>query len=98
MDDFNEQVEDIYNSNSNAFKINLFFGIMLRHVETGKYRYFAPYSNKNVFELPLLISCSSDIDKFMQRLSDIDILNYMLRQRADTSWKPVMVCSGIYTI
>ena len=46
MDDFNEQVEDIYNGNSNAFKLNLCFGIMLRHVETGKYRCFVPYSNE----------------------------------------------------
>ena len=98
MDDFGEQIEEIYNGNSNAFKINLSFGVILRHVETGQCRYFAPYSNDNVFELPLLISCRSDIDKFMHRLSEIDILNYMLRQRPNTSWKPIMVCNVVYTL
>ena len=98
MDDFGEQIEEIYNGNSNAFKINLSFGVILRHVETGQCRYFAPYSNDNVFELPLLISCRSDIDKFTHRLSEIDILNYMLRQRPNTSWKPIMVCNVVYTL
>ena len=63
MADIAEGLHDIFDRQNHAFKINLSFGFIMRHVETGRYRYFRPYDNVNVFNGPILISSREDITK-----------------------------------
>ena len=93
-----EHIEEIYEDNSFSFKINLSFGIILRHIRTGQCRCFAPYSNENIFDIPMLISNRHDMNEYMNRLSELDILNYIMRQRPESVWKPVFICNVVYTL
>ena len=79
VEDFVEQIEHIYSENVNAFKINLSFGLILANVETGDLRYFAPYSNEQLFHLPLLISNRGSMESFERRLRELDIIHYIMR-------------------
>ena len=40
--------ENIYNREQRAFRLNIVFGVILQHRETGQYRYFLPY-NRSVY-------------------------------------------------
>lgn len=42
----------IYDRQNNAFRLNLEFGLILRHTETGEYRYFRPHANESLFQRP----------------------------------------------
>ena len=59
-----QQIEEIHSDIDNAFKINVSFGVILVNMDTRRYRYFAPYSNENVFPTPLMISDRNGINEF----------------------------------
>ncbi len=46
VEDIAAALNDIYSKQTHAFKINMTFGMILRHIETGEYRYFRPFSNQ----------------------------------------------------
>lgn len=43
MREFSEDLEEIFNNENQAFRINISFGMILRKVKTGEYRYFIPH-------------------------------------------------------
>ena len=83
--------EYVYRQQQRAFRLNLVFGVILRNRETGRYRYFVPYTNNGVFERPLYISRRGDLRRLRRQLETKDILIELLRQRPDTKWIPVVV-------
>lgn len=60
-------VRDIYESQQHAFKLNLVFGVILRHRETEEHRFFRPYNNNSV-------SRSSDMRRLYLRLTNLDVV------------------------
>ncbi|MEW8092224.1 MAG: hypothetical protein AB2784_21670, partial [Candidatus Thiodiazotropha endolucinida] len=78
--------EYIYRQQQRAFRLNLVFGVILRNRESGRYRYFVPYTNNGVFERPLYISRGDDLRRFRLQLETKDLLTELLRQRPDTKW------------
>jgi hypothetical protein len=50
------RVQDIYERQQYSFRLNLEFGLILRHTETGEYRYFKPFSNDTLFQRPIYVS------------------------------------------
>ncbi len=55
--------------------------------QRGRYRYFIPYRNSNVFPHPFLISDRHDIFKLINKLKQLDIEQYMRQHRPNTKWK-----------
>ncbi len=55
--------------------------------QRGRYRYFIPYRNSNVFPHPFLISDRHDIFKLINKLKQLDIEQYMRQHRPNTNWK-----------
>lgn len=98
LPDIMQQMDEIYNDNQNAFKINLSFGVILVNIETGQYRYFTPYSNENVFDLPMLISNRNSLNVFERRISALDVPGYIMQQRPDTKYKPILITNISYTV
>ncbi|XP_048238897.1 uncharacterized protein LOC124129020 [Haliotis rufescens] len=86
-----ERAREIYQSLSYSFRFNLAFGVILRHVETGRYRYFHPYAVDPLFTTPLYITELRDLERLRQRLESLDVMSYLLKQRPDTKWKPVLI-------
>jgi hypothetical protein len=69
------------------FKINVSFGFILRHMETGELRYYhSSQNNSRFFDVPHLIRTEEDLEKFLDELQGQDILEYIRQQRPDTKW------------
>ncbi|XP_071137847.1 uncharacterized protein [Mytilus edulis] len=86
-----EQAERLYDRQGHAFRLNLEFGLILRHTETGDYRYFRPFQNESLFQRPIYISRRKDLNRLKLRLQRFNVTDYILRQRPDTKWKPYLV-------
>ena len=86
-----EAVEEIYDRQQHAFRLNLHFGLILVNTETGEYRYFIPSSNETLFPRPIYISRHLDLTKLQKRLQRFNVVDYILQQRPNTKWKPVLV-------
>ena len=73
-------------TNGRAFKINLGFGFMLRHVVTDEFRYYYPSSNNLLFERAFTVSDTSDITRLMKRVLDLDLVNNYYMKRPSSGW------------
>ena len=89
--EFKDAIEEIYEQQENSFKINLMLGVILRHIVTGEFRYFTPYSNDYLLPQTQLIASRIDVDSFLKKLKDIDPANYVRNKRPNSSWKPFMI-------
>lgn len=71
-----------------AFRMNISVGFILRHIETGEYRYFIPDRNETLFYSPILISTISDVRKKIKSQMDyINLFEHLMRQRPDSKWR-----------
>lgn len=70
-------VEYIYQHEGRAIKIQAAFGSLLRHRETGEYRYYHPHRNAHLFDRPIQIADNSDLRATIQQLQDVDLLEMM---------------------
>ena len=86
-----EHAERIYDHQGHTFRLNLEFGLTLRHTETGAYRYFRPFANESLFKRPVYISRRKDLNRLRLRLQRFNVSDYILRQRPDTKWKPYLI-------
>lgn len=82
---------EIYDRQQKAFRLNLEFGLILKKTETGEYRYFKPYHNQEVFERPIYVSRRIHLKRLQHRMQQLNITDYILRQRPDTKWKPFLI-------
>jgi uncharacterized C2H2 Zn-finger protein len=96
INDLMSHVNEIYNNQSQSFKINMSFGVILQNSETNEYRYFKAYSNDGIFTLPISISNRTDLENFRTRLSEIDVTDRVNKNRPNTKWKLVLVTNVRY--
>ena len=81
-------LRSIWKSERCRVKINASAGCILQHKETGQYRYFHSSSNNaTVFEKPIPVSSTSDMDEVVGKLSATDISAKTLRMRPNTHWR-----------
>jgi G:T-mismatch repair DNA endonuclease (very short patch repair protein) len=93
-----EQLEYIYSQESKVFKINLAFGFILKNIETNKYRFFKPYTNSSVFEIPISISKRKDLEEMKEKMISIDILEFVSNQREHSKYKFFMLTNILYSV
>ena len=77
---------EVYNRQNTAFKLNVNFGYILRHRDTGEVRYFRPFEHEGLFETPIYISSRLDLKKLLKKIQSIDLMDTLMRQRPDTKW------------
>ena len=82
------RVREVFRNENNAFRLNLAFGLILRNLRTGEYRYFIPYRNTLIFDSNIRISNIADLKALERRLQRLDLHSYILTQRNNTEWKP----------
>ena len=80
------RAQDIY-----VFSLNLKFGLILRHTETGEYCYFKPFSNETLFQRPIYVSRWRDLNRLKLRLQRFNVTDFILRHRPNTQWKPYLI-------
>jgi hypothetical protein len=83
--------QDIYEQQQCAIRLNLEFGLILRHTETGEYRYFKLFSNETLFQRPIYVSRRRDLNRLKLRLQRFNVTDFILRQRSNTQWKPYLI-------
>ena len=78
----------MFNEQTNAFKINLSYGFVLKNKNTGCYRYYHSSCNccGRYLDEPNLITDRGDFDEFLERIKQNDILQWALSQRPDSQW------------
>lgn len=91
-----KQETEIYDRQQKAFRLNLEFGLILKNTETGEYRYFKPYHNQEVFERPIYVSRRIHLKRLQHRMQQLNITDYILRQRPDTKWKPFLITNAYH--
>ncbi|CAC5405798.1 unnamed protein product [Mytilus coruscus] len=72
--------------------------LMLAVEKEKRYRFFKPYENDSVFHEPLFISKRGDIDKLRRKLTDLNLREYLIKERPDTKWKPFLVTNVLFVI
>jgi len=98
MVQLNRFVQEMFDKEKYAFKLNLAFGVILRNRETEEYRYFSPYTNSQVLDTPMSISKRTDLSRLNSKLGRMDILTETLRQRPDTKWIPVLLTNVLFNL
>lgn len=81
------QAEQIFNKQQTAFKIQFSFDFILRHIETGEFRYFFPARNLTLLERPFLIKNMTSIRRLKKKLEDISLQDFLHGQRDNTKWR-----------
>ena len=79
-----EHLNKIVKIEGSAFKINLALGVILKNVQTNKYRYFIAYHNEMIFDSPHIVSTQASLDRLIELLQSLDIEEIALRSRQDT--------------
>ena len=69
-----------------AFKINLGFGVILYNTVHQIYKYFYVSNNSYLFEKSITISNRTDMEKFFEKIKDLNIAEKYFYQRPTSSW------------
>ncbi len=93
-----DQVNFIFKQQTTAFKINCSFSFILRNIETNALRFYYAHENDQAFELPKTITKMNDIPMFVNRLSRLDIINHVSRERPSTKWLVFRLCNIRYNV
>lgn len=97
-DELERHLNEIFDSQSNAFRLNLSIGTILQNVNDGSFRYFIPYSNEFVFPVNEIISNRRDLQRVIRRLRNLDLRNYLNNLRPNSEFKPFYVTNlAFYT-
>ena len=92
-----DQMQILFRSQHSRFKINVSFGFILKHIETGELRYY--HSSQNIgrlLEVPHLVSNQRDFDTFLDSILVEDVLEWARQQRPDTKW--IVLCVTNVTV
>ena len=87
---------EVFSLHDEAFKLNISFGFIMTHIETGEHQYFYPARNQTLLSEPFRISHSSDVASLLQLLKDKDILEHVHQQRPDTKWRLTHITNVLY--
>ena len=81
-------LKKMYQEQTNAFKINLSYGFVLRNKNTDRYKYYHSSCNccGRYLDEPSLITNSEEFDDFLERIRETDVLQWALNQRPDSAW------------
>ena len=71
--------------------LNLSLGVVLRHRETGEYRYFVPAGNVPLIPRPERIDSQADWDRFLGSLQPDQVVERVAADRPNTKWQLIWV-------
>ena len=96
FEDMALHLAEVFSLHDEAFKLNISFGFIMTHIETGEHQYFYPARNQTLLSEPFRISHSSDVALLLQLLKDKDILEHVHQQRPDTKWRLTHITNVLY--
>ena len=96
FEDIEEHLAEVFRLHDEAFKLNISFGFMMTHIESGQNQYFYPGRNQTLLDTPFRISQFSDVATLLQQLKDKDILEHVHQKRPDTKWRLTHITNVLY--
>ena len=96
FEDIEEHLAEVFRLHDEAFKLNISFGFIMTHIETGENQYFYPARNQTLLDKPVRITQSSDVSTLLQHLKDKDILEHVHQQRPNTKWRLTHITNVLY--
>ena len=96
FEDIEEHLAEVFRLHDEAFKLNISFGFIMTHIETGENQYFYPARIQTLLDKPVRITQSSDVTTLLQHLKDKDILEHVHQQRPNTKWKLTHITNVLY--
>ena len=90
----------MFQEQTNAFKINLSYGFVLKNKNTGQYKYYHLSANccGRYFDEPRLITNRGHFDEFLERIKQNDILQWALSQIPESAWVCELVTNVTFFI
>ena len=85
-EEIRDHLMQIYENENQVFKLNISFGVVLRNVSKEEYTYFHPVESDSYIRRPAVISSRYDIQKLLDLLKEMDLLEKMAQKRKNTKW------------
>ena len=79
-------LEQVFEDQTHAFKINASYGFILRNNETNELRHFYSSTNNRVFSEPVLVKDRQGLQSFTNTFNLQDPLEYARLQRPNSKW------------
>ena len=90
----------MFEQQTNAFKINLSYGVVLKNKNTGCYRYYhsSCFCCGRYLDEPSLITNREEFDVFLERIKQTDVLQWAISQSPDFAWVCELVTNVTFFI
>ena len=83
----NEKFDHFFNKSIYAAKVNLAFGLILKNIEDGAFRYFYAHENNTLLDRSKLVCTDDDLAKLKDFLNKTDVIESRSRERMNTKWR-----------
>ena len=83
----NEKFDLFFNNLKYAAKVNLAFGVLLKNIEDGGFRYFYAHENNTLLDPSKLVCTLDNLAKLKDFLNKTDVIEPCSRERANTKWR-----------
>ena len=93
-----DQLRIIEQDQKQTFKVNMALGLILKRRDANKFRYYIPYQNDMVLDSPHVVSSRSGTRRLVNRLRDINFLEYAKKHRPNSKWEPYMITNVLYYV
>ena len=93
-----DQLRAIEQNQDQTFKVNMALGLILKKRDADKFRYYIPYQNDMVLDSPHVVSSRSGTRRLVNRLRDINFLEYAKLHSPNSKWEPYMITNVLYYV
>ena len=82
-----KQLNRFFSNLKCAAKVNLAFGLVLKNIEDGGFRYFYAHENNTLLDRSKLVCTHEDLEKLKDFLNETDVIESCSRERKKTIWR-----------
>ena len=83
----NEKLDHFFNNLKCAAKVNLAFGLILKSIDDGGFRYFYARENNTLLDRSKLVCTHDNLAKVKDFLNKTDVIESCSRERMNTKWR-----------
>ena len=83
----NEKIDHFLNNLKCAAKVNPAFGVFLKNIEDGGFRYFYEHENNTLLDRSKLVCTRDALPKLKDFLNKTDVIESCSRERMSTKWR-----------
>ena len=83
----NEKLDHFFNNLKCTAKVNLAFGIFLKNIKDGGFKYFYAHGNKTLLDRSKFVCTHVDLAKVRDFLNKTDVIDSCSRERMNTKWR-----------